>query len=190
MQEEVDAQVHLFAKRLGKHVYGYDEETLMASIGRRLMALNKTLSLAESCTGGNIGKLITSIPGSSAYFMGSVVSYDNSVKEKVLGVSRATLDTHGAVSEETVQEMLSGILRITGTHYAIAVSGVAGPGGGTEDKPVGTVYIGVAGPSVTEIKRYTFGQKRDTNIEYSSMYALHQLRSMLDADLEKQGISA
>ncbi len=190
LQEEVDAQVQLFAERLGKHVYGYDEETLMASIGRRLMALNKTLSLAESCTGGNIGKLITSIPGSSAYFMGSVVSYDNSVKEKVLGVSRATLDTHGAVSEETVQEMLSGILRITGTHYAIAVSGVAGPGGGTEDKPVGTVYIGVAGPSVTEIKRYTFGQKRDTNIEYSSMYALHHLRSMLDADLEKQGISA
>ena len=86
--------------------------------------------------------------------------------------------------------MLSGILRITGTHYAIAVSGVAGPGGGTEDKPVGTVYIGWQDPQLQRDQTLHFRPETDTNIEYSSMYALHQLRSMLDADLEKQGISA
>jgi nicotinamide-nucleotide amidase len=186
---DVQHQVQIFSERIGKYVYGYDEETLPAAIGRRLLLLHMKLSVAESCTGGHIGHLITGIPGCSAYFNGSVVSYDYHMKETVLGVRKSTLETHGAVSAETISEMLQGIQKITGSDFAIAVSGVAGPGGGTPEKPVGTVFIGVAGPDGQQIKKHTFGSNRAINIEYSSMYALHALRMMLDAYLEKQGIS-
>lgn len=177
---------HQIEERLGAHVYGKDNILLQEAIGNRLNALQATVSLAESCTGGNIGRLITQIPGSSAYFLGSVISYDNSVKERILGVSPDILAEHGAVSEATVAAMLAGVLQLIGTDYAIAVSGVAGPGGGTDDKPVGTVYIGVSGRGTTRIKRYNFAQDRQINIEYSSMYALHMLRVLLDEHLEKQ----
>lgn len=189
IEEAVHEQVRIFSERIGKYVFGYDEETLPAAIGRRLLLLGKKLSVAESCTGGHIGHLITGIPGCSAYFNGSVVSYDYHMKEQVLGVKKSTLATYGAVSAETISEMLHGIQRITGSDFAIAVSGVAGPGGGLPEKPVGTVYIGVAGPEGQQIKKHTFGSNRAINIEYSSMYALHALRMMLDGYLEKQGIS-
>ena len=189
-QKKVAMRVSVWAQqielRLGSHVFANENISLQEAVGRRLLALQATLSLAESCTGGNIGRLITQIPGSSAYFLGSVISYDNSVKERLLGVDPDILSTHGAVSEETVAAMLDGVLDLIGTDYAIAVSGVAGPGGGTEDKPVGTVYIGVSGRGTRRIQRYNFAQDRAVNIEYSSMYALHMLRVLLDEHLEKQ----
>ncbi|MCU0646285.1 MAG: CinA family protein [bacterium] len=103
-----------------------------------------TIATAESCTGGLIAKLMTDIPGSSEVFVGGIVSYSNDIKEKWLGVSHETLEKFGAVSEKTISEMLDGILKKTGSDLGIAVSGIAGPGGGTLEKPVGTVYIGVA----------------------------------------------
>ncbi len=120
-----------------------EDITLEETIGRLLKEKNKTVSVAESCTGGYISHLITSIDGASAYFLGSVISYDNSIKQDVLHVKNDTLNKFGAVSEETVNEMVNGVRGLMKTDYSIAVSGIMGPGGGSEDKAVGTVWIGV-----------------------------------------------
>lgn len=189
MENEIRFQSNRLTERLGNHVYGYDGISLQEAVGKRLLSLKATLSLAESCTGGNIGSLITEIPGSSSYFMGSVISYDNRIKEQLLGIDPDILNSYGAVSEETVNAMLQGVSALMQTDYAIAVSGVAGPGGGTEEKPVGTVYIGVSGKGTTRIKRYNFTHDRLINIRYSSIYALHELRTLLDSHLEIQGDS-
>lgn len=119
---------------------------LASAIGELLRAQGATLSTAESCTGGLIGALVTAIPGSSDYFLGGVVSYANQVKEKILGVSTSTLANYGAVSRPCVEEMASGVRRLIKTTYSVAVSGIAGPGGGTQDKPVGTVHFAVDSP--------------------------------------------
>lgn len=120
-----------------------------------------TIATAESCTGGLIAKLITDVPGSSRVFIGGVVSYSNAMKMKWLGVKKETLEKFGAVSENTVKEMLTGILQATGSDLAVAVSGIAGPTGGTKDKPVGTVYIGVFFNNEQLVKRYLFHGSRD-----------------------------
>ncbi len=144
-------------------------------LGRLLKEKNKTVSTAESCTGGYIAHLITSVAGSSDYFKGSVVSYDNSIKENVLHVSNETLNSVGAVSEETVEQMIKGIMKIMSTDYAVAVSGIMGPGGGTTEKPVGTVYIAVGNNNITEIKKFNFRFDRKRNIELTAINALHTL---------------
>lgn len=126
-----------------------------------LKAKKLTISAAESCTGGLISKLITDIPGSSDVFTGGVVSYSNEMKMKWLGVKPATLERYGAVSEQTVQEMLNGIIREAGSDIAVAVSGIAGPTGGTPEKPVGTVFIGIAFHDQSIIEKYLFKGSRD-----------------------------
>lgn len=128
---------------LGDFVYAEGEEKLESVIGKLLIERNETVSCAESCTGGYIAHLFTSVPGSSKYFDGGVVSYSYDVKEKILGVKNSTLNSVGAVSEECVREMLEGLLKATVTTYGISVSGIAGPDGATPDKPVGTVWIAV-----------------------------------------------
>jgi len=144
--------------------------------GRLLKQNNKTVSTAESCTGGYIAHLITSIAGSSAYFKGGVVSYDNSIKKNVLHVKEATLQTVGAVSEETVVEMAKGVLEVMQTDYAIAVSGIMGPDGGSEEKPVGTVWIAVGNSGRIETKKLQFRFDRQRNIELTAINALNLLR--------------
>lgn len=144
-------------------------------LGRLLKEKNKTVSTAESCTGGYVAHLITSVAGSSEYFKGSVVSYDNSIKENVLHVSNETLKTAGAVSKETVQQMIKGVMKIMRTDYAVAVSGIMGPGGGTTEKPVGTVYIAVGNNNITETKKFNFRFDRKRNIELTAINALHTL---------------
>jgi PncC family amidohydrolase len=126
-----------------------------------LKAEKLTIATAESCTGGLIAKLITDIPGSSEVFVGGIVSYSNDMKEKWLGVSHETLEKFGAVSEKTISEMLDGILKQAGSDLGIAVSGIAGPGGGTLEKPVGTVYIGVAFHGQQIISKFIFEGSRD-----------------------------
>lgn len=123
---------------------------LASAIGELLRAQGATLATAESCTGGLIGALVTAIPGSSDYFLGGVVSYANQIKEKILGVSTSTLAAHGAVSRPCVEEMASGVRRLLKTTYSVAVSGIAGPGGGTEAKPVGTVHFAVDSPVASD----------------------------------------
>ncbi len=162
-----------------KLVAGYADETLESVIGRILKEKKLTLSTAESCTGGYLAHLITSVPGSSAYFMGSVVSYANSVKMNQLGVAASTLEQHGAVSEQTVREMVAGAIRLLGTDIAIASSGIAGPDGGTPEKPVGTVWLAVGNEERIVTKKLQLTKNRLLNIQYSGYYGLNLLRLFL-----------
>jgi nicotinamide-nucleotide amidase len=138
-----------------------------------------TLSTAESCTGGYIAHLITQHAGSSKVYFGGAVSYSYELKERILGVKNETLWQHGAVSEETVTEMVTGALLNFNSDYAIAVTGIAGPDGGTPEKPVGTVWIAVASVNKTVVKKLTFGNKRRQNIERTAISALGMLNTLL-----------
>ncbi len=133
-------------RRLGRALYSSGPDELVNVLGAALQARGETLGTAESCTGGMIGQLLTAVPGSSAYFHGGIIAYATPVTVAALGVNHATLDSYGAVSKQTVEEMAAGARRVLGTTYAVAVSGVAGPDGGSVEKPVGTVHIAVAGP--------------------------------------------
>ena len=169
---------------LGNLVYCDGEEKLEAVIGNMLLTQKFTVSCAESCTGGYISHLFTSIPGSSKCFEGSVISYSYDVKEKILGVKNTTLNSVGAVSEECVREMLTGVIRVTGTTYGIAVSGIAGPDGGTTEKPVGTVWIAVGTKEKTIAKRFQFFPSRMENIKVFSNAALNLLRLLMMGELK------
>jgi len=168
---------------LPRQVFGRDEETLSSVVGQLLRSKGATVATAESCTGGLLASLITDVSGSSDYFNTGYVTYANEVKTALLGVREETLITHGAVSEETVAEMLSGTLANSGADYAIAISGVAGPTGGSAEKPVGTVYIGVADKQGRVIKRFQFGTNREMNKTMSAYSALNMLRLLLREDL-------
>ena len=152
---------------------------LAIRLGELLRKHNKTLSTAESCTGGMIAKVVTDIPGSSQYFMGGVVSYSNGVKIKVLRVSRALLEKHGAVSKEVAQAMAKGVQRLMHTDCAIAVTGIAGPDGGSAKKPVGLVYIAVASGREIEVKRFIFQKDRDGNRKETTAAAINMLLQKL-----------
>ena len=166
---------------LGDAIYGEGEDTLQVVIGRRLRAEGKTLALAESCTGGHLSELITSVAGCSDYYKGSVTSYSNEVKMKVLGVRPETLSEFGAVSEQCVREMAAGVLRALDTDYAVATSGIAGPGGGTPTKPVGTAWLAAAkrlpdGTVTVATECVHFASSRAVNIERFASHALDLLR--------------
>ncbi|MBC8375571.1 MAG: competence/damage-inducible protein A [FCB group bacterium] len=163
-----------------KNIYGRDEEVLPVLIGKLLKKNRATVATAESCTGGLVASLITDISGSSEYFQTGFVTYANETKMSMLGVQEQTLIDHGAVSEETVSEMLSGTLSKSGADYALAISGIAGPTGGTEEKPVGTVFIGVAHSEHQNIKRFQFGTNRILNKEMSAFSALNLLRLLIE----------
>ena len=168
---------------LGDALYSEQDDTLQECIGRLLLKHGKTVSAAESCTGGTISALFTGIPGSSGFYLGSVTSYANSVKTGVLGVSEEIIAKHGAVSSECVAAMAEGIRRITGSDYSVATSGIAGPGGGSNDKPVGLVWIGVSSQSGTETLKMTFKGDRKRNIERFASSALDTLRKKIIKDL-------
>jgi nicotinamide-nucleotide amidase len=183
IEKEIQLQFDTLKSLAKEYLVTDEDEPMEKVIGKLLSARNETMSTAESCTGGYIAHLITSIPGSSKYFKGSVVSYDNEVKENVLNVSDETLQTFGAVSEETVKEMLKGALDVLKTNYAIAVSGIMGPDGGSAEKPVGTVWIAVGSKSFDKLRIET--QKlnlrfdRMRNIQITSMNALNLLRKLI-----------
>lgn len=145
------------------------------NFARRLRASGKTVACAESCTGGNIARMLTAEAGASAYFLGGVVAYSNEVKQRVLGVSAEDLAHYGAVSEPVARQMAEGVRRITGADYAAATTGIAGPSGGTAEKPVGTVWIAVAGPRSTRAEKFVFSRTRERNIGRASVQALQML---------------
>jgi nicotinamide-nucleotide amidase len=179
IEKELDEQFATL-KDLVKEYLVVDEDIPMHEvIGRVLKAKGKTLTTAESCTGGYIAHLITLIPGSSNYFYGSIVSYDNTIKENILQVKKETLQQFGVVSEETVIEMARGVLKLMQTDYAIAVSGIMGPDGGSKEKPVGTVWIAVGNDQKIETKKLWFRFDRKRNIELTSINALNMLRLFL-----------
>lgn len=157
-------------------IYGEDEKPLERVVGELLNAGKQTMSTAESCTGGKIAQMITSVAGSSAYFMGSVVAYDNSVKRNLLGVPDELPDKYGAVSKQVVAAMAEGVRRITGTDFSVATSGIAGPDGGTVSKPVGTVWIAVSSDKGTVSEKYVYSSERHQNILRFSNAALNLLR--------------
>ena len=157
-------------------IYGEDEKSLEKVVGELLAARKQTLSTAESCTGGKIAQMITSVAGSSAYFMGSVIAYDNSVKRNLLGVPDELLDKYGAVSEQVVAAMAEGARGVTGTDFSVATSGIAGPDGGTVSKPVGTVWIAVSSDKGTVSEKYVYSSERHHNILRFSNAALNLLR--------------
>ncbi|MBK8657819.1 MAG: competence/damage-inducible protein A [Bacteroidetes bacterium] len=176
LAQEVQQQKHKMIDALGQLVYAEGEEPLEEHIGKLLTNRKHTVSCAESCTGGYLSHLFTSIAGSSAYFEGSVISYSYAIKENALGVRKETLEKHGAVSEECVTEMLQGLLLSMKTTYGIAISGIAGPGGATTDKPVGTVWIAVGNGEHCMAKRFQFFTSRAENIKVFSNAALNMLR--------------
>ncbi len=182
LQNEIDQVTQKISKHLSSIVFGFDDTNLVKALQKIMINNGLTISTAESCTGGNIAHHITLNPGSSAYFQGSAVAYDNRIKEKVLGVNPETLKNEGAVSIATTEQMVKGCLDLFNTDIAIAVSGIAGPGGGTEEKPVGTVCISVGNRKRIESKKLLIKKDRKINIEYSTTYAFILLRKFLLGD--------
>jgi len=165
----MDTQVR---ERLAGVLYGTGDDNLVAVVTKQLIATKRTVATAESCTGGLIGELLTSLPGSSAAFVGGAIAYSNTEKIRQLGVAKATLETHGAVSEATVREMASGARERFGTDLAVAVSGIAGPDGGTPDKPVGTVWLAIATSAAVKTKQLAWPGTRDQIRQLSAWWAL------------------
>jgi nicotinamide-nucleotide amidase len=179
LEKEVEKYCMRLKTIIPEAVFGYDDITLEEVVGKLLAVQNKTVSTAESCTGGYISHLITSIAGSSAYFKGGVISYSNEIKIKQLGVSPEVLEQNGAVSKETVEAMALGVKERFGTTCSVAVSGIAGPTGGTPEKPVGTVWIAVAYNDGIISELFHFGEHRGRNIRRSALAALNMLRLKL-----------
>lgn len=181
-EKEIDEQFERLMPLLGDYFVGWGDTTVQSAVAEMLLAKGATLSAAESCTGGALSAKFTAMSGASEYFWGGVVSYDNSVKENVLGVSHANLDTYGAVSEQVARQMAEGVRRVCGTTYGVATTGIAGPSGGTPDKPVGTVWVAVATPTRTIAKVMVHGKVRAVNIERAATAAINMLRLELKAE--------
>lgn len=176
---KVDAYIKRIWEVLPVYAFGMDSQSLSEVVGNLLVASHATLGTVESCTGGGLASEIVSVSGSSRYFQGSLVTYSNELKERKAGVQHETLLDFGAVSKETVEEMAVGGREQLGVDYVLATSGIAGPDGGTEEKPVGTVWIAVAGPEGVVSKCFTFGNNRERTIRQSILSALNMLRCML-----------
>ena len=179
LEKRVEAEAGKLQQIIPEAIYGYGNETMAEAIGKMILPLGKTLAIAESCTGGFISHLVTSIPGCSAWYKGSVTAYSNEVKEKLLGVNAETLINFGAVSEETASEMAIGARKVLNADFSVATTGIAGPDGGTSEKPVGTVWIAVATKKTVKAKKFTFGDNRERNILRSGQTALQFLRQVI-----------
>ncbi|MGB3848627.1 MAG: competence/damage-inducible protein A [Tunicatimonas sp.] len=180
LEEEVATQVTALEPLIKKYIFGYGDISLEEAVGRDLLAAGKTLALAESCTGGLVAHRVTSVPGSSRYFRGGLIPYDNALKVKPLGVAQATLREHGAVSEATVREMAAKVRTLLGADVGLATSGIAGPGGGTAEKPVGTIWIAVADEEGTYAKKLTLTNNRMVNVQRTNVAVLNLLRLRLN----------
>jgi nicotinamide-nucleotide amidase len=182
-EEELTMQMNDAVKKLQplaeEFIYGYDDDSLEKIVGGLLREHKATISTAESCTGGYIAHRITTVPGSSDYYIGSVVAYANAIKEDVLKVSQPILEKNGAVSEEVVIEMAKSIREKFKTDYSIAVSGIAGPDGGTKEKPVGTVWLAIAMPGKVITRKLQLGNSRMRVIMETSLHAFNELRKIL-----------
>jgi nicotinamide-nucleotide amidase len=179
LQAEVQAEVDKVLPLIENNVFGFDQDELETVIGTLLKERGQTLVTAESCTGGYVAHLITKVAGSSAYYLGSVVAYSYELKTSALGVQQQTLNDFGAVSEQTIKEMAESARTRLGSTYAVATSGIAGPDGGTPDKPVGTVWIACAGPNGTVARKLMLTNLRETNIQLTATYTLDLLRKVI-----------
>ncbi|MGK7390465.1 MAG: competence/damage-inducible protein A [Candidatus Cyclobacteriaceae bacterium M2_1C_046] len=179
LKKDVEQEIDKLKEYISKYIYGYDNNEIESVVGEILKKQKKTFALAESCTGGYISHLVSGVPGCSEYYRGSIVPYHNDLKEKVLGVKHKTLTDHGAVSEQTVIEMANKVREMFGADIGLASSGIAGPSGGTEDKPVGTVWIACADGEHTKTKKLQLFKDRMMNIEATGVAALNLVRLTL-----------
>jgi len=179
MEAAVAEQITALQKLIAPNIYGFDDESPAASLGKILRENGWTVSTAESCTGGAVARLFTENPGSSAYFKGSVVAYSNEIKTKLLHVEADLLLKHGAVSREVAEKMALESCKLLETDFSISTTGIAGPGGGTDEKPVGTVWIAVAGKGKVASQLFNFGNDRERNIIRTGQNALFMLRKLL-----------
>lgn len=172
----IDREIPKLKELIGNAIYGYGEYSLPLCLRDIITRQGKTLSVAESCTGGFMAHLITSVSGASEYFYGGVVSYDNSIKINVLGVDKEIIEKYGAVSSQCAEAMAAGVKRLMKTDYAIATTGIAGPNGGTEEKPVGLVWVGIASPEGVFSTSFRFVASREINIERFASHAINYFR--------------
>jgi len=179
LNELISGQVAALYRIIPEFIYGENEDSLEKVVGDLLKEKNQTVCTAESCTGGEIAHLITGIPGSSLYYKGSVIAYANSVKTRILNIPDEILSEYGAVSEEVVSYMANETRKLLATDYCIATSGIAGPDGGTESKPVGTLWMAVSSEMGTVTEKRIFGIDRITNIKRFSLAALNLLRKQI-----------
>jgi len=184
LKQEVNAQIEKLKEYAGKYIFGYDQDLIEEVVGQLLKEQGKTIALAESCSGGYVTHLITSVAGSSQYYQGSVVPYHNDLKIKILGVEKSTIEAHGAVSEETVTEMSNNVRKLFDADIGIATSGIAGPDGGTPDKPVGTVWIAFADGEQTITKKLQLTKDRNINIKATAVAILNLVRISLPKSIE------
>ena len=185
LNDQIEAQIEKLHAIIPELIFGEEQDRLEQRIGSELLKRNATLATAESCTGGYIAHLITRVAGASAYYKGSILAYDNSIKETVLGVKTETLLAFGAVSEQVVEEMALGIKKIMKVDYAVATSGIAGPSGGTKEKPVGTVWTAIAGPNGVQSVKRQMGAERLWNIKRSASASLLDLLHVLESSDKK-----
>ena len=181
----VDKKIEELKLLISEYIYGYEifgeeKETLEEIVGKLLRTQKKTISTAESCTGGYISHLLTRVAGSSDYYIGSVISYAYEIKETELGVPHDIILNHGAVSQPVVEQMAIAIRKKYKTDYSISASGIAGPGGGTDDKPVGSVWVAIATPEKVISEKFLFGNNRERNIQKTANAALNMLRKELE----------
>lgn len=186
--DEIDAMEREIRSRVGSFIFATGDQTMEGVVGEALSQKGLTLSVAESCTGGLIGNLLTNVPGSSSYFSGGAIVYGNQAKMDLLGVSKQTLDAYGAVSDPVAREMAAGVRRELKSDLGLAVTGIAGPDGGTEEKPVGTVHIALAFRDETFSGKYRFWGKREQNKMNSAVMALDWVRRVLHGDPVLPGV--
>lgn len=179
-RESMESFISKVQKRIGVNLWGFDNTQIEEVLGAILKERGETISTAESCTGGLIAHHLSRFSGSSSYYSGSVVSYSNEVKERILGVSKQDLISYGAVSRAVVEQMARGVRESLGTDWAVATSGIAGPTGGSKEKPVGTVWIAWAGPFGVESKKFIFGSVREFNIRSATEMALYGLLNLIN----------
>jgi nicotinamide-nucleotide amidase len=186
LETEIEIQIRKLQQLIPEYIVGFNEDTLEMIIGEMLRDRNQTLSVAESCTGGAIASLVTSIPGSSEYFKGGIVAYSNEIKRDQLAIERSIIDKYGAVSKQVVEDMAINTRLLFNTDYSVAVSGIAGPSGGTDNKPVGMIWIAVSCKEAIRASEFRFGDNRERNIRRASVTALNMLRKLInDQDLYK-----
>ena len=176
----LDELTQAIQEKLSKHIFGYDDDTLPQQVGKMLIQNKQKLAVAESCTAGMLGSMITEAAGSSDYFWGGIISYSNECKMKIIGVNSSTLEQYGAVSRQTAEEMARGIRTLAGTDFALAITGIAGPSGETKEKPVGLVYIALAFDNECIVKELKFIGSREAVRKLSAKSALDLLRRHLD----------
>lgn len=185
LENQLDETLKKLRSIAGEYIVGEDCETLAECVAMQMKKSGKTLSTAESCTGGTIAMQITQLAGASEYYRGGAVVYSNDMKEKMIGVRHSTLEKYGAVSEQTVVEMVEGVRSVTGSDYAVATTGIAGPGGGTPEKPVGTVWIGICSEHKTVTRKLSLGNNRLRTVERTVNNVFKELLNLVKEECGK-----